>query len=282
MHRAAERLFVTQPAVSQSLKRLRHHFSEELFIRTPRGMQPTRFTEQLVERIQPILDELSSALNADRSLDPSTITGTIRMAMAPQLVSFLSGRLFRAVRKAAPGVNMQLNNWGEHSLRQLANSELDLAINVELPDSPKELMMQKLALDEFTLYGREGHPLSKHGDRLQLAHLDGCELAVAVIPDWNKSMPIAEKILLEAGYRVRVGFRSDLPGVVTEVVRSSDMVYPASSYIDELLLQGLRAFHVDAPGISLDYPLCAYYHQKNRRNPLTQWLCGLARDLLER
>ena len=48
MRRAAERLFVTQPAVSQALKKLRYHFEDELFIRTPNGMQATSFTDKLV------------------------------------------------------------------------------------------------------------------------------------------------------------------------------------------------------------------------------------------
>ena len=73
MRRAAERLYVTQPAVSQALKKLRNHFGNELFVRTPTGLQPTSFTNDLMQRLQPILDELSSTLNEGEAFDPGQV-----------------------------------------------------------------------------------------------------------------------------------------------------------------------------------------------------------------
>ena len=101
MRRAADRLFVTQPAVSQSLKKLRHHFDDELFIRTPRGLQPTAFTDDLLLRITPLLDALSLALNDRADFDPAGLDEDLRLALAPHLVHFLAGGLFRTIRDAA-------------------------------------------------------------------------------------------------------------------------------------------------------------------------------------
>jgi DNA-binding transcriptional LysR family regulator len=280
MRRAAARLFVTQPAVSQALKKLRHHFGDELFIKTHTGLQATAFTERLVNRISPVLDELSAVLNDQESLDPAGIEETVRVALSPHISSFLSGKVFDAVRKAAPAARLHLTAWNERSLDDLMKGELHMGINLEIGQTPKEVMFQKLANDRFTLYAREGHPLAAAGEILTPKDLDGCEVATLIIPDWNTRVSNIERVMQAKGYGVKVSFRSDQPRAITEVIRTTDMVYPASSYIDPSELRGLRSFQVELDEQILHFPLNAYYHQKNRRNPITLWLTGLIRALL--
>lgn len=61
--KAAERLFVSQPAVSQALQKLRHHFNDDLFVKVHGGLQATAFSEQLSNNITPYFDGLSIAIN---------------------------------------------------------------------------------------------------------------------------------------------------------------------------------------------------------------------------
>ncbi len=63
MRKASERLFVSQPAISQALQKLRNHFDDELFIKVHHGLKATPFSEELAENIHPYLDGLSSILN---------------------------------------------------------------------------------------------------------------------------------------------------------------------------------------------------------------------------
>ena len=59
--KAAERLFVSQPAVSQALQKLRHHFNDDLFVKVHGGLQATSFSEQLINEITPHFDGLMTA-----------------------------------------------------------------------------------------------------------------------------------------------------------------------------------------------------------------------------
>ena len=278
--RAAERLFVTQPAVSQSLKKLRHHFGEELFVRTATGLQPTSFTERLVNRLAPVLDELSSILNDQEVFDAAQLDETLSIALSPHLNSYLSGRLFRTLRELAPGVRLRLSSWNEESLADLLKGELHLGVNLEIEQTPKEIMTRHLAEDHFVLYVREDHPLTRLKRALTPGDFDGCEIANLIIPDWNTRVSNMESILKASGYRTRSGFRSDVPGAITDAVRCSDMVYPASSYVDSDLLHGLRRLEVDVESGIMRYPINAHYHQRNRRNPATLWLVERIQQLL--
>ena len=278
--RAAERLFVTQPAVSQALKKLRYHFGEELFVRSATGLQPTSFTERLVNRLTPVLDELSSILNDQEVFDASKLEETISIALSPHLNSFLPGKLYSTLRKAAPGIHLRLMGWNENSLADLLKGELHLGVNLAIERTPKEIMTRQLAEDRFTLYVREEHPLTKIKKALTPGDLDGYEIATLIIPDWNTRVSNMERIIEASGYQTRTAFRSDVPSAITDAVRCSDMVYPASSFISPHDLRGLRKLDVKVNREILRYPINVHYHQKNRRNPLTLWLADRIGQLL--
>mgnify|MGYP001548621463 CR=1 FL=1 len=275
MRRAAERMFVTQPAVSQALKKLRHHFSDELFIKTPTGLKPTSFTDDLMDNVGPLLDSLSSTLNQGETFDPAEIDLDIRIALAPHMISFLSSRLFSDIRKEAPGAEVRIEAWTSETLDNLAKGDLHLGISLEVADLPGELVSESLSDDFYRVYVREGHPVLGNKSNLKLKDLDGCEIAALLVPDFNYQETHIERIMKANGYRATVGFRCSMSSSVTEVLRSSDMVYGASSFIDPGELKGLRTLNLRVKNQQLNYPVTAYYHRRNRKNPLTRWLTGL-------
>jgi DNA-binding transcriptional LysR family regulator len=280
MRRASERLFVTQPAVSQTLKKLRHHFGDELFVKTHTGLQPTSFTIDLVARIEPVLDDLSRVLNEGEGFDPSEIDYAIRIALAPHMSHFLSRRLFKAIRKVAPLVEIHLDAWSTESLAEIAKGDLLLGINAPVETMHGEVSRRELADDYFTAYVREDHPGLKGRNTITLKDLDGIEIASLILPDFNTRVSHVERLLKSNGYRARVGFRSSQPSAVTDIIRSTDMVYGASSYIESRDLSGLRALDVKINNQYLNYPVTAYFHRKHRKNPLVLWLQDLVRELL--
>jgi DNA-binding transcriptional LysR family regulator len=282
MRKAAARLYVTQPAVSQALKKLRYHFEDELFIRTPTGLQATSYTEHLVANLSPILDELSLTLNDHSDFEPASVNETIRIALAPNVTSFLTQGVFSRIHAMAPKAVLHMTAWSGNSLQELLTGELHLGVNMEIGQTPKEVMMQKLADDRFMAYARKGHPLASIDGDLSLKNVADYELATLIIPDWNTRVSRVEQVLRENGLKARIGFRSDLPGVITDAIRETDMVYPASSFISKKDLRGLDSFNVSLNNGNPHFPVMAYYHQKNRRNPLTLWLFEIMKELLSK
>ena len=195
MRRAAERMFVTQPAVSQALKKLRHHFSDELFIKTPTGLKPTSFTDDLMDNVGPLLDSLSSTLNQGETFDPAEIDLDIRIALAPHMISFLSSRLFSDIRKEAPGAEVRIEAWTSETLDYLAKGDLHLGISLEVADLPGELVSESLANDFYRVYVREGHPVLGNKSNLTLKDLVGCEIAALLVPEFNYQETHVERIM---------------------------------------------------------------------------------------
>jgi DNA-binding transcriptional LysR family regulator len=91
--RAAERLFITQPAMSKTLSRLRQVFDDALFTRSGHGMQPTPRATELEKDLAAILGDISQLVSGSR-FDPAQFSGEIRLALSeyigvallPQLV----------------------------------------------------------------------------------------------------------------------------------------------------------------------------------------------------
>src|ERR1700758_4571830 len=79
--RAAQRLFLGQPAMSGALKRLREAFGDELFVRTPHGITPTPRALELARQVDPFLQSLHQALTQPPAFDPAQAQRVFRIGL---------------------------------------------------------------------------------------------------------------------------------------------------------------------------------------------------------
>ncbi|NRB42962.1 MAG: LysR family transcriptional regulator [Pseudomonadales bacterium] len=272
MGKASERLFVTQPAVSQMLKKLRQHFDDPLFIKNKTGLIPTSYTENLIARIEPLMDSLSAELSEAESFSPELVHETIKLSVAPHLLRFLSAKLYLCLKSIAPKLQLEITSWDEKTREKLLKGEIHLGVNLTLENTPKELMQTELAEDQLTAYIRSGHPLDNGSTSHTLKELSQFEFASLIVPDWNAQQPLLEKLLILQGLPAIVGFRSSSTACILDVVQQTDLIYPASIFIVTEELQGLKAFQLKLEQQALSSDINAYYHQRNQRNPLTRWL----------
>ncbi len=278
MRKAAERLFVSQPAVSKALQRLRDQLGDELFVKTHQGLRATEYANQLADKVAPILDNLSLVLNSDNQFDPSQLQGVLKLAISPFLLSSISSQLFIAIRQQAPNVQIQFLNWSKSTMTDIINDEVIFGLNYELNHAPKELLSSLVAEDEFCVYVRKDHPYQK--DCISIEEGNGYELATIIAFDWNAAESIAEKVLRLKGIEVRTGFRSELPSAVVDVVGSTNMVFPASQYQALASNDSLRQLKIVEDGIETSIPIYGYFHSKNRNNPTTLWIKRLVGEIL--
>jgi DNA-binding transcriptional LysR family regulator len=86
--RAAERLSVSQPALSKTLHKLRESFGDELFSLTPNGLIPTPKAEALGAGLPSALNALGKLLE-NKEFDPATYEGAFRIAISPLFAEVL-------------------------------------------------------------------------------------------------------------------------------------------------------------------------------------------------
>lgn len=136
--RAAERLHLSQPAVSHALGRLRDLLGDPLLVRVGGSLAPTARALELVEPLRDALTRVQ-ALLAPGEFDPRSAKRVMRLAMSDFGASILLPGLVRILREQAPGIDLQITQASrEGMIELLLNGEIDLAAGV-FPDIPNEL-----------------------------------------------------------------------------------------------------------------------------------------------
>ncbi|MGR5092387.1 LysR family transcriptional regulator [Vibrio maritimus] len=278
MRKASERLFVSQPAVSKALQRLRDHFDDELFVKTHHGLRATEKANQLAESISPLMDELASAVNHSNEFDPAELDVTLKIAISPFLLSGIAKDLFKAIRLEAPNVQVQLLNWSKSTIQDIVNNDIHLGLNYTIGHAPKELVQKKITEDTFKGYVRADHPIEK--DYLEIDDGVDFEIATLVAADWNSNQSITEKMIKMRGHEANIVFRSELPSAIIDIVKNSDILFPGSSFLNLDTHPGLRPLNIYFGKVTVDSDINAIYHYKNRNNATTLWLRSLVKNVL--
>ncbi|MCG9649709.1 LysR family transcriptional regulator [Vibrio brasiliensis] len=269
MRKASQRLFVSQPAISQALQKLRNHFDDELFVKVPKGLEPTSFAVELANSITPHMDGLSNALNTSVEFSPAEINSKLTIALSPIVLACLSGTLFPRLREKAPNAEIQLTAWNNNTFDDIAKGETLLGINYSMP-AGKEVYPKHLLDLRGLVFVRQEHPIKK--SLAAPEDFEGYEIASPVTPGWNDNTSVAAKLMQERGLEAKVGFRSEMMMAIIDVVQHTDMFMPHSNLFPLHQYPNLRPIEVDIADTVRVMPLYSHFHIKNRNNPLVLWL----------
>ena len=136
--RAAERLHLSQPAVSHALARLRDLLGDPLLVRAGSGLVPTARALELVAPLAEALAQVQSLL-APNTFDPASARRTFRVAMSDYGAAIILPTLIRTLRREAPGIDLQISHASrEGMLEGVLNGDIDVAAGV-FPEMPNEL-----------------------------------------------------------------------------------------------------------------------------------------------
>ena len=163
--RAAERLFITQPAMSRVLQRLRHQLDDPLFTRTGNELVPTPKARDLQARLPGLLDSILEIVS-EGDFDPATYEGEITIAVPEFVAISLISELTKLVTKEAPGVILSISSETDSVEGELAEGGLDFAIDIEKTIT-EDISSRSLAIFTPSIWMREGHPLAER-DRVTL------------------------------------------------------------------------------------------------------------------
>lgn len=157
---AAERLGLSQPAVSQSLNRLRELMGDQLLLPRRRGMQPTPLAESLYDRVRGPLVQLEDALR-QREFDPNVSDWAFDLAVSDHVSVVLLPHLVEHVSIIAPRVTLRAEAKPQKDLPLLLDTGgIDLAIGV-IPDLPQRFARRRVFRDRYVCMMRRDHPLTQ-------------------------------------------------------------------------------------------------------------------------
>lgn len=170
--RAAHNLSMTQPAVSNALRRLRESLGDDLVRRAGYGVEPTPVGLALWPTVRDALEQLRQSL-APGEFDPSTARNAFVMAMADATAAKVVPALMDILQSEAPGVNLRILPLTTRDPRELLESgKADLAIGhfpgvlaelsaIHLQEDIPHFLHQRLYDGEYVVVMRRDHPLAK-------------------------------------------------------------------------------------------------------------------------
>lgn len=277
--RAAERLFVSQPALSKTLQKLREAFDDELFTRTAHGLIPTPKAEGMGKHLPEALAKLDKLLEDDE-FDPSTYDGTFRIAVSPLYAEVLLPGLMTEIINAAPGVRILTLDVMPEYQDQLKLGEVDFVAYV-VSDTDGEIHAEPIKSIKPLCYMRKGHPLEKK--KLEMKDLLAYPHVRIYLPGLaRENSSKVDDILGQRGWHREIALETTQFAPAVGVVSNTDcllianagLVGGAYSGVDlvgkEVPLDLTQMF--DAHGRLSRARMCLLRHTRTSNSPAHQWM----------
>lgn len=142
--RAAERVFITQPAMSTALSRLREYYKDELLVRvTSRKMRLTPLAESLVGPVRSTLEQAQLVANASMDFDPATSKRKFIIMALDYVTDVFMRRVIVRLRQVAPGMQVDIRRMTFETRVHLRRGDVDLLI------VPERLILDGLPLEKL-------------------------------------------------------------------------------------------------------------------------------------
>ncbi|MPW37231.1 LysR family transcriptional regulator [Vibrio sp. B1Z05] len=278
MRKASERLFVSQPAISQALQKLRFHFQDELFVKAPQGLTATPFTVDLAQKIAPFLDGLATVLNEKTEFAAAELSGALKIAVAPIVLTSLSGALFQHLKLVAPNATIELVGWNKETLNDIRSGEILFGISMEQKLIQSVSARALVELNSRVIV-RKDHPLT-HSEVTPKV-LEPFAIASIHTAGWNDNKTLAADVMKEQGLTPTVGFRSEFVMAVVDVIEHTDFFMPHSDLFPLKRFPNLKALTPIVNGEQMSFTVFCYFHTKYTNSALISWLERQVRLVIE-
>lgn len=273
--RAAERLSMTQPSVSNAVSRMRHAWSDPVFVKKGRQIEPTSFALSLWDQVRGPMHELSRAVTTS-NFDPATSRRKFRVALTDLILDMLWPRLVSRLEAEAPGVDLHAVPYTvEGAHMQLREAHVDLAIGM-LSEHDHSLRSKWLLETGYVLAMREDHPLAGRSVTLE-EFLDARHLLISLSGDTHGPVDSA---LDRMGLSRRVAVTVNQYPTIPELLRSSDMItaLPEGMLQDAQFREGLWLTRLPLEVETIN--LYLIWHARHDRDPGLIWMRSLVEFLI--
>jgi DNA-binding transcriptional LysR family regulator len=275
--RTAELLEQSQPTVSIGLGKLREQLGDPLFVRTPKGMQPTPRTEALMGTVREVLDGLRRLSETEARFDPTTARRSFRIYMTDASHITLLPRIFTHVRALAPDVRLEAASINDGMAAALQSGEADLALGL-IPGLEAGFYQQTLFDQDWVCLVHPSHPRIKPR-RFDLKAYTR-EAHVGIVSGTGQQL--LEATLKEQGLQREVVLK--LPGFLglPAILSTTDLVATLPRHIGETLARqnGLQVLPCPAP--IPGFTVKQHWHARYHHDPGNQWLRGVCAELFSR
>lgn len=272
---AAIELGVSQPSVSLMLAKLREHFGDPLFVRTPNGMQPTPRAKALSPLISDALAAFRHVTIDTDDFDPLVSKMTFRISLTDIGQVVMLPMIANRLRELAPTVHLDVSTTSEDSYKRLESDELDLAFGSVRKLQPS-FFQKNLFKEQFVCILSKAHP--RIGQVITIdQYMEERHVTVnsAGTGGW----------IVEAAIDRHLNPRNivfELPTFLglAPIVEGTDLIATVPLRLAEVLTASHRIKVVALPIKIPPYDVKQYWHERQHNNPANKWLRGVVSSIV--
>lgn len=268
--RAAERLGVSQPAMSHALQRLRVLFGDPLLLRSSKGMVPTERASEIIGIVDSLLAHYDRLVSPQGPFDPALSQRRFVLTAPEYAEHLLLPRLFKYLRDNAPGISVEVRAPDrDRSTTWLERGEIDLRIAWILKP-PSSLRSMPLFQDRIVCIADRDHPNVR--GTLSLAQYLSLPHIRLLGGGRTTAGQVIDGAIEKAGGGTRPMFLVQNVLTIPLMVVGTDMI----ATLPQALAARFQRLH---PVQVLDAPLplprvryAAYWHERSHRDTGHRWL----------
>lgn len=267
---AANRLHITQPAVSHALSRLRQSYQDELFIRQGRKMVATSLVYAIMPKIERALSLLDETLETQTQFDIQQHSQTMYIGCRDVLESLLLPRLMRDLMKNTPNIRLHSRHVPMTNIEKvLTNGELDVVLDVLVPVG-KQIARQQIITEKFVLVCRKNHPILEQSITLA-SYLSFPHTRVTLK---DADVDLLDMALAKHGADRKIVLRCEHFFAAVSAVEQSDLIITMPL---TFALSLNNQMSIDIHNLPFEVPELAvymYWHKNYTANPVNRWFRG--------
>ncbi len=279
--RAAEQLGLTQPAMSNALKRLREVFNDPILIRTNQGMTATEKALSLQPEIRKLVLEMQTLLEPNQDFQAQDSRRVFRIMCSDYAEATLLPAMIKRMREEAPGIILDCLTPSDVSYQDLEQGHVDMAIN-RFNDMPASFHQKTIWRDSFSCLLNADNPMAKKFNLktyLQAQHVwvskTGMGVGLGVNPEHQSGLGWIDKALEKLGHKRQISIFTRHYTMPALLVMNNDLIATLPTKV-AVMYAANPALVLKAPPFSIpEFELKMAWSPLLHHSAAHRWLRGL-------
>lgn len=268
--RAADRVYVTQPAMSAALKRLRETFHDPILVRSGQVMTPTPRAKEIASAVDQMLQSVSALAVDQAEFNPRESQQRFTLMCSDYVQFSILSRLCQLLAQHSPHIDLTVRPANPDKIEPwMESGQVDLGIGY-VPDPPANLRARLLFDDEQACLVRKGHPVIR---RRFTPELYAGMTHVAISPGGTGFYGARiDHALRSLGIKRRIGLTLPSFLAIPYVVASTDFIATVPMAIAQHFTRMLPLQILPTPVRLPAFEISMYWHQRVHADPGNVWL----------
>lgn len=285
--RAAQQVGISQPAMSNGLKRLRELFKDPILVRTSAGMSPTERALEIEPLVRSVLSSIEVFIEPETDFKPESSNRLFRIMASDYAESTLLPGLLNYLRKRAPGIVLDILTPSDVSFRDVEQGKVDLVIN-RFDSMPLSFHQATVWRDSFSCFMAKSNPILKRftlENYLQSQHVwvskTGMGVGVGVNPEDVQRLGWVDEALNKIGAKRKITVFTRHYQAALALAKQPDLIATLPSRCAHLIKDDAQLELVPPP---FDIPIMELkiaWSSLLQHNPAHRWMRHLIQEVAE-